>query len=114
MFQNRLFNRTRIQLTGFYAVVIGLITLLSGYGIHRMMIRVFERTVDRELNTLAGTVHDTLEAVLLQPEVVSPVAMKVLPGLCVVGGQCSPTRADSKIGELTQKQGYCLRWSIDR
>jgi signal transduction histidine kinase len=109
VYQNRLFNRTRIQLTGFYAVVIGLITLLSGYGIHRMMIRVFERTVDRELNTLAGTVHDTLEAVLQQPEVVSPVAMKVLPGLCVVGGQCSPTRADSKIGELTQKQGYCLR-----
>jgi signal transduction histidine kinase len=109
MYQNRLFNRTRIQLTGFYAVVIGLITLLSGYGIHRMMIQVFERTVDRELNTLAGTVHDTLEAVLQQPEVVSPVAMKVLPGLCVVGGQCSPTRADSKIGELTQKQGYCLR-----
>jgi signal transduction histidine kinase len=109
MFQNRLFNRTRIQLTGFYAVVIGLITLLSGYGIHRVMIRVFERTVDRELNTLAGTVHDTLEAVLQQPEVVSPVAMKVLPGLCIVGGQCSPTRTDSKIGELTQTQGYRLR-----
>jgi signal transduction histidine kinase len=83
--------------------------LLSGYGIHRVMIRVFERTVDRELNTLAGTVHDTLEAVLQQPEVVSPVAMKVLPGLCIVGGECSPMRANSKIGELTQTQGYCLR-----
>ena len=71
--------------------------------------RTFERTVDRELNTLAGTVHDTLEAVLQQPEVVSPVAMQVLPGLCVVGGECSPTKADSKLGELTQKQGYCLR-----
>ena len=71
--------------------------------------RTFERTVDRELNTLAGTVHDTLEAVLQQPEIVSPVAMKVLPGLCIVGGQCSQTRADSKLGELTQTQGYCLR-----
>ncbi len=109
MYQNRLFNQTRIQLTGFYAVVIGLITLLSGYGIHRVMIRVFERTVDRELNTLAGTLHDTLEAVLQQPEVVSPVAMQVLPGLCLVGGKCVPTRSDSKLGELTQKQGYCLR-----
>ena len=109
MYQNRLFNRTRIQLTSFYAVVIGLITLLNGYAIHRVMMRTFERTVDRELNTLAGTVHDTLEAVLQQPEVVSPVAMKVLPGLCIAGGQCSPTRADSKLGELTQTQGYCLR-----
>ena len=109
MYQNRLFNRTRTQLTSFYAVVIGLITLLNGYAIHRVMLRTFERTVDRELNTLAGTVHDTLEAVLQQPEVVSPVAMKVLPGLCVVGGACSPTSSDSKLGELTKNQGYCLR-----
>jgi signal transduction histidine kinase len=109
MYQNRLFNRTRIQLTSFYAVVIGLITILNGYAIHRVMLRTFERTVDRELNTLAGTVHDTLEAVLQQPEIVSPVTMQVLPGLCVVGGKCSPTSADSKLGELTQKQGYCLR-----
>ena len=109
MYQNRLFNRTRIQLTSFYAVVIGLITLISGYAIHRVMMQTFERTVDRELNTLAGTVHDTLEAVLQQPEVVSPVAMKVLPGLCILGEQCSPNRSDSKLGELTQEQGYCLR-----
>ncbi len=109
MYQNRLFNRTRIQLTGFYAIVIGLITLLSGYGIHWVMIKAFARTVDRELNTLAGTVHDTLEAVLQQPEIVSPVAMNILPGLCIVGAKCSPARSDSKLGELTQKQGYCLR-----
>ena len=109
MYQNRLFNRTRIQLTGFYVVVIGLITLISGYGIHRVMIRVFERTVDRELNTLVGTVHDTLEAILKQPEVVDPIAMKVLPGLCVLGQKCSPTSSNSKLAELTQKQGYSLR-----
>lgn len=109
MRQNRLFNRTRIQLTGFYALVIGLITLTSGCAIHLVMIRAFERTVDRELNTLAGTVHDTLEAVLQQPEIVDPVATKLLPGLCVVGQECSPVKPHSKIAELTKKQGYCLR-----
>lgn len=108
MRQNRLFNRTRIQLTGFYAIVIGLITLLSGSAIHLVMIRAFERTVNRELDTLAGTVHDTLEAVLQQPEVVNPVALNLLPGLCVMG-ECSPVKPDYKIAELTQKQGYCLR-----
>ena len=109
MRQNRLFNRTRIQLTGSYAIVIGLITLISGCGIHLVMVRAFERTVDRELNTLAGTVHDTLEAVLQQPEIVDPVATKLLPGLCVVGQECSPVKPHSKIAELTKKQGYCLR-----
>lgn len=109
MHENRLFNRTRIQLTGFYAIAIGLIVLLSGCAIHFVMIRSFARTVDRELNTLAGTVHDTLEAVLQQPEIVAPVAMDLLPGLCVIGKECSPTKSDSKIAELTKKQGYCLR-----
>jgi signal transduction histidine kinase len=109
MRQNRLFNRTRIQLTVTYAIVIGLITLLSGSAIHLVMIRAFARTVDRELNTLAGTVHDTLEAVLQQPEIVDPVVMNVLPGLCVVGKECSPVKPHSKIAELTKKQGYCLR-----
>jgi signal transduction histidine kinase len=74
-----------------------------------VMIRAFARTVDRELNTLAGTVHDTLEAVLQQPEIVPPLAMKLLPGLCVFDKQCSLIKSDSKIAELTQKQGYCLR-----
>jgi signal transduction histidine kinase len=109
MHQNRLFNRTRIQLTGFYAIAIGSIALLCGYAIHSVMIRAFARTVDRELNTLAGTVHDSLEAVLKQPETVDPVALKLLPGLCIVERQCSPIKSDSKIAELTQKQGYSLR-----
>jgi signal transduction histidine kinase len=109
MHQNRLFNRTRIQLTGFYAIVIGLITLLCGYAVHLVMIRAFARTVDRELNTLAGTVHDSLEAVLQQPEIIDPVAMKLLPGLCIVSKQCSPAPPNSKIAQLIYKQGYYLR-----
>ncbi|AFY97194.1 two-component system sensor histidine kinase RppB [Chamaesiphon minutus] len=109
MHQNRLFNRTRIQLTITYALVIGSIALLCGLAIHLVMIRAFARTVDRELNTLAGTVHDTLEAVLQQPEIVNPVVMNVLPGLCVVGKECLPVKPHSKIAELTKKQGYCLR-----
>jgi signal transduction histidine kinase len=109
MHQNQLFNRTRLQLAGFYAIAIGLITLSSGFAIHLVLIRAFSRTVDRELNTLVGTVHDALEAVLQQPAIVSPLAMKLLPGLCVTGKECSPTKSDSKIAELTHKQGYYLR-----
>jgi signal transduction histidine kinase len=109
MHQNQLFNRTQLQLAGFYAIAIGLITLLSGYAIHLVMIRAFSRTVDRELNTFSGTVHDSLEAVLRQPEIVSPTAIDLLPGLCVIGGKCSIAKPDSKITELTQLQGYYLR-----
>jgi signal transduction histidine kinase len=109
MRESRLFNRTRIQLTGFYAIAIGAVTLLSGCAIHLVMIRAFARSVDRELNTLSGAIHDTFESVLEQPEIVNPLALKLLPGLCIVGGECSPNRVDAKIRELTQKQGYCIR-----
>ncbi len=109
MRESRLFNRTRIQLTGFYAIAIGAITLLSGCAIHLVMIRAFARTVDRELNSLSGAIHDTFESVLEQPGIVNSVALNLLPGLCIIGGECSPNRVDSKISELTQKQGYCIR-----
>jgi signal transduction histidine kinase len=107
--QNQLFNRTRLQLTGFYAIVIWLITLLAGFAVHLVLIRAFERTVNRELDTLSGTVHDTLEAVLQQPGIVNPIATGLLPGLCLTGKVCAPIKANAKIAELTQKQGYCLR-----
>ena len=109
MHQNRLFNRTRIQLTVTYAIVIGIITLMSGFAIHLVLIRAFERTVNRELDTLSGTVHDTLEAVLEQPGIVNPISIDLLPGLCVTGKVCAPIKTNAKIAELTQKQGYCLR-----
>lgn len=109
MRESSLFNRTRIQLTGFYAIAIGTIALLSGYAIHLVMIRAFARTVDRELNSLSGAIHDSFESVLEQPGIVNSVALNLLPGLCTVGGECSPIKPDSKIGDLTQKQGYCIR-----
>jgi signal transduction histidine kinase len=61
------------------------------------------------LDTLSGTVHDTLEAVLQQPGTINAVAIDLLPGLCVTGKVCAPIKANAKIAELTQKQGYCLR-----
>ncbi len=82
---------------------------MSGFAIHLVLIRAFERTVNRELDTLSGTVHDTLEAVLEQPGIVNPIAKGLLPGLCMAGKVCTPIKANSKIAELTQQQGYCLR-----
>ncbi len=104
-------------MAGFYAIAIGLITLLSGLAIHLVLIRAFARTIDRELNTLSGTIHDALESILDRPESIDfsreklrqQVVMNLLPGLCIVGKECFPTKADSKIGELTQQQGYCIR-----
>ncbi len=82
---------------------------MSGFAIHLVLIRAFERTVNRELDTLSGTVHDTLEAILEQPGIVNPMATGLLPGLCLTGKICAPIKANAKIAELTQKQGYCLR-----
>ena|GEM_PF-2863572 len=66
------------------------------------MIRAFSRIVDRELNTLVDTVHDRLEAVLEQPEIVDRSAMNLLPGLCMVDEAYSIAKPAAKIAELTQ------------
>lgn len=109
MDRNQLFYRTRWQITGFYALIIGSIALLSAYGVHLGTIRVFERTVDRELNTLAGAVHYSLEAILREPEVIDPMVVKLLPGLCLADRPCVSITKNYKLIELTETQGYCLR-----
>ena len=48
-------------------------------------------------------------SVLEQPGIVNSIGLNLLPGLCTVDGKCSPSKIDSKIVELTQQQGYCIR-----
>lgn len=112
MYQNRLFNRTRLQLAGTYAAVMGLILGLCGLTLHEMMVQIFWQTLDQELVTLSGTLHDSLEGVLQQPGVMEPSVEKFLPGLCLQGEQCFNQQEFSRrhtLG-LVQQQGYYIRF----
>ena len=85
MNQNKLFNRTRSQLALSYAAVMGLILSLLGFGVYRAIAHAHWIAIDRELESVAGTLHDSLEIKLQQPGRLEPIVNELLPNLRVIG-----------------------------
>ncbi|MCW6052166.1 HAMP domain-containing histidine kinase [Lyngbya sp. CCAP 1446/10] len=85
MNQNKLFNRTRSQLAISYAAVMGLILSLLGFGVYKAIAHAHWIAIDRELESVAGTLHDSLEIKLQQPGRLEPIVYELLPNLRVIG-----------------------------
>jgi signal transduction histidine kinase len=83
--QNKLFNRTRWQLAISYAAVMGLILSLLGIGVYKAIAHAHWVAIDRELESVAGTLHDSLELKLQQPGRLEPIVNELLPNLRVIG-----------------------------
>jgi two-component Ni(II)/redox sensor kinase NrsS len=81
--------RARLRLAGLSLLVMGAILYASGLAMARLLLYEQETAIKRELQTLAGTLHDSLKPTL--PPVPQPTAALslVLPGLCVVGERCA-------------------------
>lgn len=108
--ENKLFNRTRAKLAGFYAGVMGLILSLSGLATHQMLAYAHWHAVEQELESISGTLHDTLEPKLTQPNRIEPVVKQALPGLCVVGTDCLDDSQGRHILGIVQKGNYYMRF----
>ena len=85
MNQNKLFDPTRSQLAISYAAVMGLILSLLGFGVYRAIAHAHWVAIDRELESVAGTLHDSLELKLQQPGRLEPIVNELLPNLRVIG-----------------------------
>ncbi len=96
MNQNKLFQQTRLRLALWYALVMALILSLCGFGIYRAISHAHWMTLDRELESVAGTLHDTIELKLQQPGKLEPVIQQLLPNICVVGTSCIQEQLSSK------------------
>ncbi|WP_413167631.1 two-component system sensor histidine kinase RppB [Capilliphycus salinus ALCB114379] len=84
MKQNQLFQQTRWRLASWYAGVMGILLSLSGLGVYEAIVHAHKITVDREIEAVAGTLHDSLETVLKTPEQFEPDVWRILPDLCVI------------------------------
>lgn len=89
MNHNPLFNRTRLKLATGYVGVMGAILSLCGLGFYQTLAQNHWRSLDRELESLAGTLHDGLEPLLKQPGSIEPTVQQLLPGLCIAATDCS-------------------------
>lgn len=85
-----LFRRSRIRLALWYAFVMGAILSLSGLGMYRAMVRVKWASLEREIESIAGTLHDSLEPMLPASEAPTTVLQQIFPDLCLAGQFCNP------------------------
>jgi signal transduction histidine kinase len=112
MRKNSLFTKTRLQIAGWYAAGTGTILILMSFYLYYTVRANYSSAIDRELATLAGTLHDALEPKLQQPGVVSDlVEREVLPNLCISGKPCQPSNTWQRhtLG-VTQQEIYYLRF----
>ncbi|MCY7392344.1 MAG: two-component sensor histidine kinase, partial [Leptolyngbyaceae cyanobacterium CAN_BIN12] len=56
-----LFRRSRLRLAFWYAGVMGVILSVSGFGIYRAMMQSNWAAMEREIESIAGTLHDSVE-----------------------------------------------------
>lgn len=86
--QNRLFLLTRWRLAGLYAGVVGLICTLGGFSLYQTIAHARLTALDRELESVATTLHDSLEPILTQPGRINSDVQNILPGICIAGVSC--------------------------
>ena len=110
MHQNKLFNRTRVQLAGYYTAVMGAILSLCGVATYQCLAYAHWQTVEREVESLSGTLHDTLEPRLIQPDRIEPAIKQTLPGLCLAETDCLNNAQHRHTLGIVQEGNYYVRF----
>lgn len=109
MNHNKIFFGARLHLAGWYAGVMGIILTLSGVGIYQIMAHAHWQAVDHELESVAGTLHDSLEPLLQESDRINPSVQQILPNLCVIGEKCEQeSSARHMLGAIQQDSFYAL------
>ncbi|MFE4108532.1 two-component system sensor histidine kinase RppB [Almyronema epifaneia] len=90
MNSQQLFRRSRLRLAAWYALVMGSILSLSGLGMARALVQSNWVALEREIESIAGTLHDSLEPMLPPSEDPTYVLQQIFPDLCVVDQPCEP------------------------
>jgi signal transduction histidine kinase len=112
MHSNKLFNRTRWQLAGCYAIVTGLLLGICGVGVYQVVFHTQRYILQQKLQDLAGTLHDTIEPELQQPGQISSSLKTILPGLCLSNEKCHSSDNDGArhTARVFLQEGYYLRF----
>ncbi|NER83965.1 MAG: two-component sensor histidine kinase, partial [Leptolyngbya sp. SIO1D8] len=91
MNSQQLFRRSRLRLAAWYALVMGGILSLSGFGMARALVQSNWVALEREIESIAGTLHDSLEPILPSSEDPTKVLQQIFPDLCIAEEPCEPS-----------------------
>ena len=112
MNSHQLFRRSRTRLALWYAVVMGVILSLSGFGMYRSLVQSNWAAMEREMELIAGTLHDSLEPMLpASKDPPTTVLQRVLPELCLAEQSCnvSPTLIQRHTTGISDRSTYYIR-----
>lgn len=111
MNSRRLFRRSRLRLAVWYALVMGAILSLCGMLMYRALVQAHWTALEREIESTAGTLHDSLEPMLLPAEDPAGLLQRILPDLCLVGRPClaTPTLIQRHTTGISDRSSYYLR-----
>ncbi|WP_072623137.1 two-component system sensor histidine kinase RppB [Spirulina major] len=114
MNRQRLFARSRRQLASAYSGVMGVILAGLGFGVYQAIAHAHQITADRELKSVAGTLHDSLQWKLQDPGRIDPILTGLLPNLCQPQKPCSnrlPPQTPHHLSALHQGNYYVRLWN---
>ncbi|NEP13005.1 MAG: GHKL domain-containing protein [Symploca sp. SIO2C1] len=111
MNSHQLFRHSRIHLALWYAGVMGIILSLSGFGIYRALVQAKWAALEREIESIAGTLHDSLEPILPASEDPTAILQQIFPELCLVEQPCntSPTLIQRHTTGISDRNTYYIR-----
>ncbi len=107
----QLFRRSQIRLALWYAGVMAVILSLSGLSMYRLLIQSNWNAIEREMNSMAGTLHDSLQPILPSSENPTAILRRILPELCLAQQPCniSPTLIQRHTTGISDRNTYYLR-----
>lgn len=97
MNDNKLFAKTRLRLATWYASVMGLILSLCGFGVYETIVYIHWQSIHKELTSVAGTIHDSLENSFKQSQNLEVNPEQLLP---------QPKDQGHYIGAISQGKYY--------
>ena len=111
MNQNRLFDQTRWRLARWYAGILSLILGISALAVYEAIAHAHRITINQELETVAGTIHDSLEPILQQPGKIEETVKNLLPDLCLVATSCAKNNDHHRhLAGAIQQDNYYLQF----
>ncbi len=106
MESNFLFKNTRLRLSLWYAGAMGFLLSLFSIGVYEAILHAHEMTLNREIESVTGTLHDSLKPLLKTPGELEPQIHQSFPYLCIVGQACDSEGSLNGMGAIHQGNYY--------
>lgn len=107
----RLFARSRLRLALWYALAMGGILSILGLGVYRSIVQANWVALEREVESIAGTLHDSLEPILPQNTNPTGTLRQIFPDLCLINQPCdtTPTLIERHTTGISDRRLYYIR-----